>query len=327
MSDKLQEITLVNRFGMAVKLLNFGARVSSIQLPINGQNEEMLVTYQQSQDYLTDDFYLGATCGPVANRVAKAQFTIADQVYKLSVNDGENCLHSGEVNVSNSFWDIDNQTLSENYAKFSLKLANLEQGFPGDRTITVEYKLTEDNQLEMNFTGITDKTTPFNMTNHAYFSLGQTSCLSLNLSLASSSFLERFDDGIPTGEVKSITALGTNVRESHTIETIIDNCDYPQVCHDQGVDHCFIMDNSAFEVPKATLCSAKNGITLKVFSDQSCMQVYTGNYLATPFKKHAGVCLECHGFVDAPNQSHFTSINCAPSDVYQSKIVYRFEIK
>ena len=175
----------------------------------------MTVAYKDNQAYLADGYYIGATCGPVANRLSNAQFKIDDNEYKVSANNGDNCLHGGESNFSNSFWKIDKNTLSENHVKFSPNVADLEEGFPGNRVITVDYHLTENNQLMITYTGQTDKTTPINMTNHAYFSLGNPSCMTLSLNIASSSFLERFDDGIPTGEIKSVRALGSNIRQSH----------------------------------------------------------------------------------------------------------------
>jgi len=311
---------------MKVCLLNFGARISSIKLPVNDQLEEMVVTYSDSQNYLIDEYYLGATCGPIANRLSKAEFVIDGNSYKVSANDGDNCLHGGEHNFSNSFWEIDRESQNDNYVKFSINLVDLENGFPGNRVITVEYSLNDNNQLKIFYTGITDKETPINMTNHVYFSLGQATCLSLKLLLESSSFLERYDNGIPTGNIKNTSTLGVNLKKESTIKDFVDGCTHSQVCHDGGIDHCFVLDNQSIEKPKTLLYSPSNGVTLKVYTDQPTIQVYTGNYLVEPFIKHAGVCLECHDFVDAVNQPNFSDITYTSSKVYQSEIVYEFEI-
>lgn len=311
---------------MMVCLLNFGARISSIKLPVDGQLKEMTVVYDKPEEFIQDTFYLGATCGPVANRISNAKFTIDNQEYKLSANDGDNCLHSGENNFSNSFWEIEEDTLTENYVKFTLKTSDLENGFPGNCFFIVEYRLTENNELVMSYIGKSDKETPINMTNHTYFSLGQSSCLDLELTIASSSFLERFDNGIPKGKIISTKALGANVRKTESIKNIIINSNYPQICMGEGLDHCFIMDTGTIDKTKAVLFSKENGVKLKVFTDQPAMQIYTGNYLIGSFSKHAGVCLECHAFVDAPNQTHFPDINFSMPEVYQSKIIYSFEI-
>lgn len=311
---------------MVVSLINFGARVSSIKLPVNGQLEEMIVTYNEPKAFIDDPFYLGATCGPVANRISNAQFEIDNKLYKVSANDGENSLHGGENNFSNSYWEIDENTLSEKYVKFILKTADLERGYPGNNIFTVEYMLTENNELVMSYTGQPDKATPINMTNHVYFTLGQASCLALNLSIESSSFIERFDNGIPTGDIINTKALGVNIRRNHLLKDIINNSDNSQVSQEGGLDHSFILDNSAIEKPKAVLYSKSSGVKVSVFTNQPTMHIYTGNYLAEPLLKHAGVCLECQGFVDAPNQKNFADIIYENTDVYRSKIVYGFSV-
>lgn len=56
-----REITLGNSSGMVVRFPNFGARVSSIKIPVNGQLEEMIVTYNEPKAFIDDSFHLGAT--------------------------------------------------------------------------------------------------------------------------------------------------------------------------------------------------------------------------------------------------------------------------
>lgn len=310
---------------MEVELLNFGARISSIKFPVKGKLTEMTVAYDETESFLSDEYYLGATCGPVCNRISNAELVINEKKYSLSANDNENCLHSGEDNFSLCLWEIESSSCTSNYIKFILKTNDLDRGFPGNNHFTVEYQLTESNQLEICYSGTSDRTTPMNLTNHAYFNLGQASCMDLSLNVRTSAFLERFDNGIPTGEIQSTMALGSNLRKEVLIKDFVENSVHPQVEKDNGLDHCFILDNGSLTQEKAKLFCANNGVLLSVYTDQPTMQIYTGNYLSAPFEKHAGICLECHGFVDASNIDHFASINCDPSQTYQSKIIYRFE--
>ena len=98
------------------------------------------------------------------------------------------------------------------------------------------------------------------------------------------------------------------------------------MCQEGGLDHSFILDNSEIEKSKAVLYSKNNGVKLNIFTDQPTIHVYTGNYLAEPLLKHAGVCLECQGFVDASNQEDFADIIYEKTDVYRSEIVYGFSV-
>ena len=98
---------------------------------------------------------------------------------------------------------------------------------------------------------------------------------------------------------------------------------YQQIAQEQGVDHCFVLKGEPSQ-PKASLLAKDSGIKMEVFTDQPTAQVYTGKFLSGEFKPYQGVCIECHGYVDAVNQPHFPSIVLAPTQTYQNYIRYQF---
>lgn len=319
---KLTKTVLKNKLGMEVTLVNFGARMTSVKYPVIDKLQEMLVSYDSLNEYVDDPFYLGATCGTVCNRIANAEFEIDGTAYSLPANDGENTLHGGPNNVSLQYWQLDLATVSSSYAKFILSVADGHNGFPGNIELTAAYTLSEDGQLSIEYTGTTDTKTPINLTNHAYFNLGEKTCFDLELKMASSQFLERGSNGIPTGDILDVDVMGVDFTKRQTIAELVDLNKYKQVKEEAGFDTCFVLDSNA-EV-KAELRSLKNRIKLSVMTTQPAVQLYTGKFLGAPLRPYQGVCLECQGYVDAPNQSQFPTINVAPNEIYRQKIIYQF---
>ena len=188
---KLVSHTLRNAKGMEVEILNLGARIGQIWLPTDETLKPMLVAYEELADFQTDDFYLGATCGRVCNRIGGGAFELDGQQYELSKNDGDNTLHGGLDNLSFQYWQMDLEQATNESVALSVVSPDGAGGFPGELKITVVYRLTDENGLEIRFTANSDVATAVNLTNHAYFHLGEDSAKSLELVVNSEQFLER----------------------------------------------------------------------------------------------------------------------------------------
>jgi len=78
-----------------------------------------------------------------------------------------------------------------------------EEGYPGNLSVSVSYTLTVDNSVEMVCRAVTDKVTPINVTNHAFFNLAgvrnNIDVLSHSLRLCSSQIIACDDNLVPTG--------------------------------------------------------------------------------------------------------------------------------
>lgn len=315
---------------MSVEIINLGARIKSIKFPVdnflgNKKQTEMILGYDTAEDYLTDEFYLGATCGRVCNRIADGKFELAGEQYQLSLNDGDNCLHGGADNFSIRRWCIDEETLTKTSVTLSLVSPNGDQGFPGTLKLSVTYQLSADNQLSITYFGNTDLITPVNITNHAYFTLGEKDCQSLYLQMMSSAFLESNEHNIPTGNITEVVDTDYNFREPACIGKRQQASKDESLLAKHGYDHCFVLDNTPFEQPKAILTSLKNQISLSVYTDQTAIQFYTGYYLSGNFHAYQGVCLEAQNYTDAENNKHFPSNALKPCQTYQRSIRYKFE--
>lgn len=319
----LQTVLLENNQGMLVEILNFGARIKSIVFPVNGIATEMTVGYSNVEDYLTDAFYLGATCGRVCNRIEGGNFDLNGINFSLNQNENEHCLHGGEVSFSSRFWQIESSNKST--VTLTLISENGDQGFPGELNLTVKYHLTEQNQLEIDYFGRTDAPTPVSITNHAYFNLGNDSAEMLDVQISASNMLERKDNGLPSGKIISVTNSDFdftepfNIGERHANATDINL--QKMACY----DHCYVLDDADISTVKATLVSKNTGVKMSLFTNQPAIQLYTGVALSGEFTAYQGLCLEAQHYSNAVNIDHFPSSILLPSDEYKRKIIYQFE--
>ncbi|PKI16609.1 aldose epimerase family protein [Colwellia sp. 12G3] len=325
LAEELATVTLTNNYGMSVEIINLGARIKSIKFPVNTIPTEMTLGYASPQQYLTDEFYLGATCGRVCNRISGGKFQLDGKQYQLPQNDGENCLHGGNDNFAFRYWQIDRQSLTSTSVTLSLISPCGDQGFPGELTLSVTYQLSTDNKLSINYSANTNLVTVINLTNHAYFTLGENDCQSLYLQMMSSAFLETDAANIPTGKIVAVAETDYNFREPACIGDRQQNSQDESLQEKKGYDHCFVLDSTPFGEPKAVLTSWQNQISLSVYTDQSAIQLYTGFYLNGKFTPYQGLCLEAQNYTDAENNKHFPSNILQPHQEYQRQIIYKFE--
>ncbi|MGJ8693786.1 MAG: aldose epimerase family protein [Thalassotalea sp.] len=321
MSD-INVITLNNDSGMEVDILNLGARVSSIKFPVNGKLKEMTATYQAVEDFKTDQFYIGATAGRYANRIAKGQFSLGDETFQLTTNNGENCLHGGVEGFSHRYWQVEAQ--NKQSVVLVLISPDGDQGFPGEMTTKVKYTLTADNSLDIEFSATSTKDTTVNLCNHCYFNLGEPDINTLSLMIKSEHILPVNENSIPTGELRAITNTDFDFSEAVALSKRLPNISDKMLSVATGFDHCYTINGDISEVV-AELSSKQVSMTIK--TDQPGLQFYTAAYLSGAFKPFEALCLEAQNYPDAINQPKFPSALLKAGDSYHKMVSYIFSEK
>jgi aldose 1-epimerase len=332
--ESIYEYSLVNDLGMTVSCLNFGCVITKIIVPDRlGNFENVVLGFDEFEDYINVSHYFGAIVGRVAGRIKGAKFEIDGKEYSLTDNQFSNHLHGGKKGFSSVVWKCQKLEESDSIGlKFFYRSINGEEGYPGNIDMMVTYRLNNHNEFEITYEGTTDQKTLINLTSHSYFNLSgdlKRDCLDHVLHLESNCFLELDDQLIPTGKLIDSKNTVFNFQNGRKlIEGIIS--DHPQtILVGKGFDHPIVLKNQ--DTNKIELHDNISGRKLIVTTDQPCVILYTGNKLEGPYtisgvhaKNYLGVCLETQGFPDAIHHDHFPSIILDQNQLYQSKTSYRF---
>jgi len=305
----LQLVTLTNQQGMQVQFIDWGATWVSCVVPVENEKREVLLGCQLA-DYAKQGVYLGATIGRYANRIANSQFAYQGETIKLTANQNEHQLHGGLIGFDKQRWKIEQtgEKCGENFVIFSLISPDGEQGFQGNVKVQAIYRLTDDNALIVEFKAVSDKDTPLNLTNHAYFNLNNAAqgcdIREHFLQLNAAQFLPVDSQGIPNAPLKSVQNSSFDFRQAKAIKQ-----DFLQAEQQltKGYDHAFLLDQQR-EKTCAILTAPDRSLCLTVSTSQAALQVYTGNYLqGTPtrcggeYADYTGIALETQALPDTPN--------------------------
>ena len=319
--DGLVGRVLTNVRGDRVTLLNFGARLTGIELQLTGGIRNVILGYEDLTGYLTDRFFMGATVGRTCNRIAGAHFKLAGVDYSLDANEGKNHLHGGANGFHHRYWSID-ATVPDDTVRFWLRSEDGDQGYPGTVEASVTYRWTDERELVMRLEAETDRSTHVNMTNHAYFNLaaGGGDVLGHRLHVDSRQILQVNDDLLPTGDFLDIAGSGLDLRQPTTLHDVIGSR-HPLIVRTGGLDFNYVLGDSG---GRAELESPNGDLCLQMTTTSPGLQVYSAQMLGPPFAPYRGMCLEPQHYPDTPNQPAFPGTLLAPGKRYSQTTHYRF---
>ena len=318
----VQQFTLRNAGRMVTRFISYGAIITEIQVPDRtGALTNVLLGATTLEQYLRGA-NAAAVIGRVANRIARARFTLDGVEYKLAANNGPNHIHGGRVGFASVLWQGTPLPVGAHEAavRFSYLSKDGEEGYPGNLTVNVTYTLTDANELRIDYEATTDKPTPVNLTNHAYFNLaGHGDVLDHELWLAADRYTPADDQLIPTGNIDSVKGTPLDFTTLTRIGARINQLK-PKP---GGYDHNFVInDGGKSLVRTARVVEPDSGRVMEVRTTQPGVQLYTGNHL-----NHGGLCLETQHFPDSVNQPAFPSAILRPGQTFSSTTVFAFSTK
>ncbi|MEM8524104.1 MAG: aldose epimerase family protein [Bacteroidota bacterium] len=325
--------TLENTNGMQVKITNYGATITSISvLHSDGKRKELACGFDTLDGYFGEDYkanapYFGCTVGRFASRIKDGKFNIDGQEYTLAVNNGSNHLHGGLVGFDKKIW----QAASNENGSVSMSLTSphMEEGYPGEVHIKVTFKLTDDNEIVIQYEATTDRTTPLSLTNHTYFNLSgfEQSIENHITQIDAAEFLQPDEDNVPVGEVAKVDGTATDLRENKRLGDCFEQME-------TGFEHYYTFDKAADELAKvATFKDSESGRTLEVSTTEPGALFYTGYFTSDKLQRENGdqygryraFCFETSRYPNGPNLEDQGGAITQAGETYQSTTIFKIQ--
>ncbi len=333
--EEVQLFTLRNAHGLTMRVMGRGATITELRTPDrNGQFANVVLGAESLEAYLAGFNAAASVMGRVANRIANARFTLDGREFQVTANSGRHQLHGGRSGFAQKVWRGEILPVVPGAAavRFSLRSPDGEEGFPGTLEVTVTYTLTDDNALRIDYAATSDKPTPVNLTNHAYFNLaGEGSVWDHRVWIAADRVTAVDSELIPTGAYAPVA--GTPL--DFTVPTAIGARIEQLIPSAKGYDHNYVLRSGGQSFSLAAWCyEPRSGRLMHVHTDQPGLQLYTGKRFfragkpiaASPEHTHNTVCFETQHFPDAVNHPHFPSVILRPGKPFRSATAFRFSV-
>jgi aldose 1-epimerase len=334
--DPVAAVTLRSGEGMSVRLISYGASIQSVRVPDReGVVAEVTYGHDELLTYLEFPQFAGATVGRVANRIARARFSLLGREYGLTANDGANTLHGGHKGFDKANWRVEH--VGEGCVTFAHTSEDGDEGFPGRLEATATYRL-EGNRLSVEYSAQTHAPTLVNLSNHAYWNLSGAgngrSAMGHRLRIAADAYLPVSNDLIPTGELRPVTDTAFDFRRWAIIGDRVRDGSEDQLRPGRGFDHNWVLSACPPDEcrPVAWLHDPWSGRSMVLDTNQPGIQFYSGNFFDGTVAGHCGqlarmgdfIALESQAFPDTANQPAFGSIRLDPGSTYRNVIGWTF---
>ena len=333
----VEMFTLSNSNGCEASIITYGATLVTLTMPDHqGGFADVVLGFKTMEEYARNPFFIGGTIGRYGNRISGGKFRLSGKEFCLALNNGENHLHGGTHGFYTVVWEAKEDPSPEGEGlNLSYLSRNGEEGYPGNLSAEVTYRLTKDNTLRIDYRATTDGETVVNLTNHSYFNLageGSGDILGHRMMINADRFTPVNSRLIPTGELQPVRDTPFDFTKPAGIGLRID-ATHEQIRLGGGYDHNFVLNRKDDGlIPAACVLEPGTGRVMEVWTTEPGLQFYSGNFLngtmtgksGRPYARRTGFCLETQHFPDSPNRPEFPSTVLRPGGEYRSTTVYKF---
>lgn len=324
--------TLENAKGMKMEVSALGGRILTLTAPDrDGKLADVLMGLARPEDYVDNHPYYGAFIGRYGNRIGGAKFTLGGKSYELEKNNGKNMLHGGFVGFDRRLMTakVDGDALVLSYHS-----PDGECGFPGNLDVDVKYELTDDGEVKLTYDAVSDADTLCNLTNHAYFNIGDDdTVLDQVLDINASRITPVDDELIPHGEFMDVIGTPYSFKGGVKLGKNMFSDDHMiALCH--GFDFNYCLDRKTENDLEfcASVYDEKSGRYMECYTTLPGVQLYTSNTVKgsvgkKTYENYAALCLETQGFPNSPNCPEYPSTVLKKGEKYHTETVYKFSVK
>lgn len=336
-TEDLGEVTkfyLENEKGNYAVVTDYGCTILELWVADrSGKRRNVVLGYQSLEEYRSREEFLGACVGRFGGWIKDGRILVGEKAYQLERTDGKNHLHGGKQGFDKRLWESRIEGAQVHFSRLS---PDGEEHYPGNLKVQISYEFTEQDELKIHYEAVCDEDTVCNLTNHSYFNLGGEGSGSIyghELQLHAHMVQENNEDGISDlgmfpveGTVFDFCRPKPIGRDAHEEEI--------QLHYGCGYDHNYYLGSSGKLREAAVLSCRESGLKMRVWTDQSGIQLYAGNYLSgyrgrsgALYEKHAGVCLEAQY---CPSQEQIREGRLYPllkaGEKYEYTTIYQFQI-
>ena len=331
--NEVEAFTLDGGSGITATLISFGARLTELKVPDrDGTPADIVLGHDDIATYAGPGRYSGAVCGRYGNRIADARFPLSGEVMTLDANEPPNHLHGGFHGFDLKVWAAEPDSAS-NAIRFAAISEDGEGGFPGRLDLAATYELAGD-KLTVVMEATTDRPTPINMVQHAYFNLaghGSGDIRGHEVKLHAPFITVVDSQLLPTGEIRAVDGGPFDFTAPRRLGDVLDT---PDLTPKGGFDNNWVLGHSGADGLRrcADICDPASGRRLELSTTEPGVQFYTAAHLGphiigkggVAYCRHAGFTLETQVFPDTPNQPHFPTCLLHPEAIYRHEMHFRF---
>jgi aldose 1-epimerase len=334
--ETVDAYTLTSVGGASARILTYGGIVASLKVPDRaGRLADVVLGFDDLNGYLGGRAYFGAIIGRIAGRVTDGRISADGREYQLERNDGRNHLHGGRRGLDKRVWAARASRGGDGAASLELTYTSPdgEEGYPGTLEISVTYTLTASNALIVETRASSDRPTPLSLAHHSYFNLageGSGTVLGHEVMIPADEFVPA-DGGLTLGDRRErVEGWGGDFRRQRLLGDAL-----PELLGSHG-DFYLLRPAGAkgpqSSRPAAMVSDPRSGRVLTVFTDEWCLQFYTGAMLdgshvgksGEPYAPFSGLCLECQGYPNASVREGFGDIIVRPGSPQVRRTIYAF---